>query len=270
MATSYLVRPGGRIAFDVTGPAAGPLVVCVPGMGDLRSTYRHLRTALTDAGCRVATMDLRGHGDSDAGFDAYDDAAAASDALALVEELGGPAVLIGSSMGAGAAALAAATRPELVTAQVLIGPFVRNATSPAMIRWAFRLAMSGPWSTRVWLAYLPMLYPCRRGVEFAQHRRDIAAALRRPGRAAAFRRTTRTDHAPAWEATATVSLPTLVVMGGADPDFPDPAAEAHLIAGRLGGAVLLVPDAGHYPQSEFPEVTGPAVVDFVTGSAHRA
>ncbi len=31
-------RPGGRIAYRVTGD--GPLVVCIPGMGDLASSYR--------------------------------------------------------------------------------------------------------------------------------------------------------------------------------------------------------------------------------------
>src|SRR6478735_9423416 len=56
----------GRIAYDVTGE--GPLVACLPGMGELRSSYRHNVAALTDAGFRVATMDLRGHGDSDATF----------------------------------------------------------------------------------------------------------------------------------------------------------------------------------------------------------
>lgn len=268
--TCYVDRPDGRIAFDVDGPATGPLVVCIPGMGDVRNTYRHLRPALTDAGCRVAVMDLRGHADSDATFQAYDDEAAASDVLALLEHLGGPAVLIGNSMGAAAAVIAAATRPELVTALVLIGPFVRNVASPAPVRWAFRLAMGGPWSTRVWLAYLPKLYPSRRAEDFEQHRRDIAAALRRPGRAAAFRRTTRTDHAAAWEAATKVSLPTLVVMGEKDADFPDPAAEADVVARRLGGTVLMVPGAGHYPQSEFAQVTGPAVVDFMTGTVRGA
>ncbi len=268
--TRYLDRPGGRIAFDLDGPAAGPLVVCIPGMGDLRSSYRHLRPALVDAGWRVAVMDLRGHGDSDATFDAYDGTAAASDALALVEELGGPAVLVGSSLGAGASVIAAATRPGLVTALVLIGPFVRNIALPAAVRWAFRLAMGGPWSTRVWLSYLPTLYPGQRGEDFDQHRREIAAALRRPGRAAAFRRTTRTDHAPAWDAAGKVGLPTLVVMGSDDPDFPDPSAEADLVARTLGGTALMVPGGGHYPHAEFPQVAGPAVVEFVNGVARRA
>lgn len=266
--THMMDRPEGRIAFDVNGD--GPLVVCIPGMGDVRSTYRHLRPALLDAGCRVAAMDLRGHGDSDTTFHAYDDEAAASDALALVNHLGGPAVLIGNSMGGGAAVIAAAARPDLVTGLVLIGPFIRNPASRAWARWALRLAMAGPWSTRLWLSYLPKLYPSRRGADFEQHRSEISAALRRKGGAAAFRRTTRTDHAPAWQAAPKVTAPALVVMGDADPDFPDPAAEAAMVARILGGETVMVPGGGHYPQSEFPEVTGPAVADFVTRMVHGA
>src|SRR4051812_49552667 len=98
----WLPRPQGRIGYDVAG--SGPLVVCVPGMGDLRSTYRHTVPALVAAGFRVATMDLRGHGDSDATFDSYDDVAAGTDVIALIEHLGGPAVVLGNSMGASAAA----------------------------------------------------------------------------------------------------------------------------------------------------------------------
>ena len=38
-ATAYLPRPEGRIAYDLAGED-GPLVVCMPGMGELRSSYR--------------------------------------------------------------------------------------------------------------------------------------------------------------------------------------------------------------------------------------
>jgi pimeloyl-ACP methyl ester carboxylesterase len=265
--TQFLDRPGGRIAYDLSGPEKGPLVICIPGMGDVRSTFQHLRTTLGQEGYRVACMDLRGHGDSDAtfgrGIGHYDDTAAATDALALAHHLRKPAVLVGNSMGAGAAVIAAAFEPAMVRALVLIGPFVRNPPTPKIVRLAMRAAMAGPWSSRVWLSYLPSLYPSRCGDEFRQHRAEIAESLRRPGHAAAFRRTTRTDHAPAWKAAATVRKPTLVVMGQKDPDFPDPAAEAHLVAETLGGAVLMVPDAGHYPQAEYPEVPGPAVTEFL-------
>ena len=109
--THFLDRGKGRIAYDVSG--TGPLIIGVPGMGDLRSTFRHLTPALVAAGYRVATMDLRGQGDSDLTFDSFDDPAAASDIVALAEHLGEPAIVIGISMGAAAAVIAAAEHPEV-------------------------------------------------------------------------------------------------------------------------------------------------------------
>src|SRR6202050_1465345 len=92
---SFLDRPEGRIGYDIAGE--GPLVVLVPGMGDLRSAYRFLAPALCQAGYRVASTDLRGHGDSDTTFASYGDAETASDIVALVQEFGGAAVMVGDS-----------------------------------------------------------------------------------------------------------------------------------------------------------------------------
>src|SRR3954465_2122689 len=165
--TQTLQRPEGRIGYDVTGD--GPLVVCLPGMGELRSVYRFTVPALVEAGFRGATMDLRGHGASGGGFGTFDAGAAGPDALALIEVLGGPAVLVGNSMGAGAAVWAAAERPDLVAGIALVGPFVRNPETNPVMAWAFRAMMSGPWATRMWLSYLPRLYPARRPADFAEH-----------------------------------------------------------------------------------------------------
>jgi pimeloyl-ACP methyl ester carboxylesterase len=68
----------------------GPLVVLVPGMGDLRAGCRFLAQALREAGYRVACTDPRGQGDSDATFPAYGDEEAADDVAALIGELGAP------------------------------------------------------------------------------------------------------------------------------------------------------------------------------------
>jgi pimeloyl-ACP methyl ester carboxylesterase len=259
--TSYLARPEGRIAYDVAGD--GSLVVCAPGMGDLRSVYRFLAPGLVDAGYRVATMDLRGHGDSDATFSAYDDVAAASDLIALVEQLGGPAVLVGNSMGAGAAVWAAAETPDLVAGLVLIGPFVRDLPGGLFQRLSLRLALLRPWGRAAWNAYYARLYPGRPPTDLEDHRARIRESLRRPGHWRAFIATTHTSHAPAEARLDEVRAPALVVMGERDPDFPDPAAEARFIVGRLDGEVVMVPGAGHYPQAEYPEVVTPAVVEFL-------
>jgi pimeloyl-ACP methyl ester carboxylesterase len=263
VSTDSISRPEGRIAYQTEG--AGPLVLCIPGMGELRTVYRFTVPALVAAGFRVAVMDLRGHGDSDAGFSAYDDVAAGQDALALIEELGGgPAVLVGNSMGAGAAVWAAAERPEVVGGLVLVGPFVRNPKSNPLLRMAFRLAMSGPWAVRMWLSYLPKLYPGRKPDDFADHLAEIDASMRRPGYAKAFTATTRTSHAPAEDRLPSVAgKPVFVVMGERDPDFSDPRAEAAWIADRTAAEVEIVPGAGHYPQVEYPDVVNPLLVTFV-------
>jgi pimeloyl-ACP methyl ester carboxylesterase len=259
-----LERPGGRIAYDLEG--AGPGVVCIPGMGDLRSNYRYLMPALVESGFTVAAMDLRGHGGSDATFTEYDDVAAGQDALALAVSLGGaPLALVGNSMGAGAAVWAAAERPDLVHALVLVGPFVRNVPISALTRLAFRATMAGPWARAAWMAYLPRYYAGVRPPDFDEHRAEVNAALRRPGHLKAFRATTHTSHAPAEARLDQVHQPTLVVMGERDPDFQDPRAEAELVAQRLGGRVLMVPDAGHYPHAQRPEIVNPAVVAFLRG-----
>ncbi|MGH7582737.1 MAG: alpha/beta fold hydrolase, partial [Gemmatimonadales bacterium] len=73
----------------------------------------------------------------------------------------------------------------------------------------------------------------------------------------------RTSHAPVEARLSEVHSPTVVIMGERDPDFPDPAAEARGVAERLHAEILLVPNAGHYPQTEYPEVVSPAVVGFL-------
>jgi pimeloyl-ACP methyl ester carboxylesterase len=256
-----LDRPAGRIAYDVTGD--GPLVICLPGMGDLRSSYRYTVPVLSQGGLRAATMDLRGHGDSDASFDRYDDVAAGQDALALVEHLGsGPAVLIGNSMGAGAAVWAAAERPDAVAGLALLGPFVRNVPTNPVLVSLFKALMSGPWAPKMWTAYLPKLYPGRKPDDFAEHRDQIAASMQDRAHRKAFTATTRTSHGPAEARLDQVQAPALVIMGQKDPDFGDPSAEATWIAERLHADVLVVPDAGHYPHVEYPEQVNPALVRF--------
>lgn len=259
--TRHLATPGGRIAYDVAGE--GPLVLLVPGMGDLRQTYRHLAPALREAGHRVACTDLRGHGDSDTTFASYGDRETAADIVALIKELGGPAVVVGNSMGAAAAVIAAADRPELVRGLVLVGPFVREARVNPLQSLLLRVALARPWAVATWGMYLPKLYAGTRPADFDDYRRSVSAALRRPGHARAFALTTRTSHDPAEARLGEVSAPVLVVMGESDPDFPDPRAEAEWIAGRLRATVVMVPRAGHYPQSQQPEVTAGAILEFL-------
>ena len=147
--TQYLDRGDGRIAFAVTG--TGPLVLCVPGMGEIRSSFRHVVPAAARAGFTVATMDLRGHGDSDPAFDSFDDDAAAS-------------------------VIAAAERPELVAGLALLGPFVRNPPANPVTKAIVRVLLDGPWAAAAWLAYLPSFYASGKPADFAEHLDVLRAA----------------------------------------------------------------------------------------------
>jgi pimeloyl-ACP methyl ester carboxylesterase len=264
-----LPRPEGRLAYDLTGPGHGPLVVCLPAMGELRSSYRHLVPLLVARGYRVACLDLRGHGDSDTTFTSYDDEALASDALALIEALGGPAYVVGNSMGAGAAVIAAADRPEAVLGLALVGPFVRNPAGGRLAALMFRLALLRPWGRAAFLAYYPKWTPGVRPEGYDEHTAAVRENLRRPGHWTAFARTTHTTHAPAEARLPEVSAPTVVVMGADDVDWPDPEAEAHWVGDALGAEVVMAPGVGHYPQTQAPDLVADAV-DRLTRSTPRA
>jgi len=262
--TLHLPRPGGRVAYDDAG--TGPLVVLVPGMGDLRSTYDELRGALLAAGYRVVTTDLRGHGDSDAGFTTHGDEATAEDVAALVEHLAaGPAVLVGNSMGSSAAAVVAADRPELVRGLVLLAPFLRDPRLPGAVRAlmpvVYRVMLAAPWGAAAWAAYYRSLNKGTRSPRLDAHVAAIRAALRRPGYLRQFRDLALAlTHAPVEARVPRIQAPALAVVGALDPDWTDPAAELAWVRDATGARALLVEDAGHYPQHQTPEVVADAVL----------
>ncbi len=267
MTTNYVQRPDGRLAYDVTGDE-GPLVICVPGMGELRQNYRLLAPLLAQHGARVVTMDLRGHGDSDASFTAYDDVALAGDILALVDELGGPAYVVGNSMGAGAAVIAAADAPTKVSGLALLGPFVRDGAMGGLQKLLFRITLTQPWGPAAFMSYYPKWLPGTKPEGYEEHRRRVRENLGRPGHWKAFVQTTRTSHAAAEQRLRDVESPVVVVMGADDVDWKDPAAEAAWIGDRLSADVVMVPEVGHFPQVQAPETTAAAVIRLIDRVAH--
>jgi pimeloyl-ACP methyl ester carboxylesterase len=254
-------------AADGTGgggaSAKRPLVVCTPGLGDTRASFRHLRPLLVDAGYRVVTVDLRGEGESTAVWDDYSTPAVASDLLALLRHLdGGPALLISNSYTGGPSLLAAAEVPELFTAVVLTAPFARLQPPLSLPLRAAGYAVSHV--AAGWMGYWSTLFKTRKPEDFAQARKALAATMREPGRMAALRGMLASSQAPGEAAAPRVSCPVLVVMGSADPDFKDPTAEAVLVAGLVpNGRVEMIEGAGHYPHTEFPQETADVVLPFL-------
>jgi pimeloyl-ACP methyl ester carboxylesterase len=258
--TQYLTLPGGRIAYDSAG--TGPLVVCLSGMGDTRATWRHVRPMLIKAGHRVVTMDLRGTGETDASWDDYSPEAIGADLLALLAHLdAGPATLLTSSYTGATAVWAAAETPAAFFAIVLCDPFARVMPAPNPL---LKLAMAAVGRFRpLWTRYWTSLYQTRKPADFAEARAALSRNLAEPGRMAALRAMFAADVSICEARFAEVRTPALVVMGSKDPDFPAPADEAALIAGRLHGTVAMIDGAGHYPQAEYPGETVAAIQAFL-------
>ncbi|MEW5850486.1 MAG: alpha/beta hydrolase [Myxococcota bacterium] len=269
--TLYLDRPGGRVAYDDTGND-GPAVLCVPGMGDVRAQFRHLRPKLVAAGFRVVTMDLRGMGGSTVGWDDYSAAAVGTDVMALVEKLGLREVsLVGNSYGAAAVVYAAAEMPDQVRSVVFIGgPFVAVDPMPLWQRLMINAMLQPPWGPFAWGQYYRTLYPSSAPRDHDAHVARVVSNLREPGRMGALR---AMMDAPAteWQARVPrVKARVHVVMGTRDPDFKDPTAHARKVAQLMPGEVQLVPGAGHYPHAEVVDVTAPGIIAFLRGESGRS
>ena len=276
--TEFLDIEGGRIAYDVTGE--GPLVVLSHGIGDRRQAYRFLAPRLAQAGYRVANADLRGHGESSMGWksvtgtDAITRTDIAGDLLALIRHFGGPAIIVGHSISGGAATIAAAKEPELVSGIVEINPFTKTQKiSPGGLmrirryrRGVTRLAGTQIFrSLRLWMRYLDVAYPTK-PADYADYMAALAAKLREPGRMAEFMKTGKTTPADAGAQLPNVRCPALVVMGTLDPDFADPRAEGDAIVAAMPaglGRVATVEGAGHYPHAQSPDQVAALAIGFL-------
>ena len=120
MIDRVVLRPGGvRIAVTDLG-SDGPVVVLLHGLAG--SARELLPTAHALKEHRVFLVDQRGHGASTRLPDDLSRDAFVDDVVAVMEELvpGQRATLVGQSMGAHTAFLAAAARPDLVAGLVML------------------------------------------------------------------------------------------------------------------------------------------------------
>ncbi|HEY1640704.1 MAG TPA: alpha/beta hydrolase [Streptosporangiaceae bacterium] len=261
-ATQFLDLPDGRLAYDDTG-GDGALIVATPAMLDLRSELRFLTPLLAQAGFRVVTIDQRGMGETSARWPEYGSIPMARDLMALLRHLdAGPAIIYGASNGAAAGVYIAAEAPELVRGLVLAAPFVRDGRMSFVQRQMMTVMRVPGLAVPLYLSYFPKWEP-RRPADFDQHKAQLAANFREPGRSGVIKHyLLEQSHAEAAARLDRVAVPVLVVMGTADIDWPDPAAEGRWVAGQLSGELMLLDGAGHHPHVEEPGQIAEAVTTF--------
>jgi len=264
----------GWIAYEDTG-GTGPVVLCLPGMGDTRQEYRFLAPLLQKAGYRVLTADLRGHGDSSLGFATYRPEDLGDDALAVLDHARvAKATLVGCSVSAGSIAWAAAKAPDRIEAIVMLGPAVRDgdegAVQKTMNQWLYAALFSRPWGPSVWGWFFGTLFKKHHPQDFQAYQSALVRMLNQPGRQEALKAMILASKKTVSDRLGQVKAPTLLVMGNADPDFPNPRAEAETIRSRLGGStqVEVLDGLGHYPHVEEPEAVSGLVLRFLQERTH--
>jgi pimeloyl-ACP methyl ester carboxylesterase len=261
MTTKYLDYKNGQLAYEVSGE--GPLVVCVPSLGDVRSEYRFLVPILVKAGYRVATLDVRGHGETSTQWDDFSVAGVGQDILALIRELeAGPAIIVGTSMGGGAAIWAAVEDPDLVRAMIMINPFV-DGDGNRFLAALLSIMLARPWGPSMWMKYYSSLYPTHQPADFVEYRTALYENIKQRGRLEAVLEMLRASKRASGERMPKVTQPALVLMGSKDPDFKNPEAEAKRVAEAVRGNYQIIENAGHYPHAEMPEMTGRLILDFM-------
>lgn len=111
---------GVRLEAEVIGSADDPAVLLVHGAGQTRGVWAAVAEALEQAGRRVISLDLRGHGGSEWPADGrYDFGAMVEDLRAVLAQLGTRPVVVASTLG-GWIASAALERDAALLASGLV------------------------------------------------------------------------------------------------------------------------------------------------------
>lgn len=128
----FLDRDGTALAYHRT-PGTGPTIVFLPGYAsDMSGSKAVAIEAWARASGRASLrFDYAGCGASGGAFEDQTLASWRDDALAMIDHVAGPVVLVGSSMGGWIMLLAALARPDRVAAMVGI------AAAPDFTDWGF-------------------------------------------------------------------------------------------------------------------------------------
>jgi pimeloyl-ACP methyl ester carboxylesterase len=253
---AFSVRSNG-VTLSGEESGTGPPIVLLHGLTATRRYVVMGSRALERSGHRVIAYDARGHGHSTPAVDrgAYEYERLAGDLEAVLDALGiARAVLAGASMGAHTAVRVALLRPERVAALGLITPSFDPSearTPEAFARWdalarglrqggvegfvrAYDVAAVPP----AWRETVERVI--RQRLSAHDHPEAVADALEVIPRSRPFED---------MRELAVVQVPTIVVASRDEADPGHPLAVGERYAQAIGGAQLIVEDAGSPPRS---------------------
>jgi pimeloyl-ACP methyl ester carboxylesterase len=279
---------------DHGGPADGPVLVMVHGLGGSLVNWAALAPLLTDT-CHVLAVDLIGFGLTKAGK--HSTSVASNQQMLqrfLVEVVARPAILVGNSMGAMIAILQAARHPETATALVLVDPplpglwdarpdplvaagFGLYAVPPlgrAMLK--ARRRVRSPEQLAMDVLRLCCVDPSRVSPAVLEQHMEVARARRGdPDTDVQFLAAARSlmgvlaRRKSYLAAMSSITVPVLLLHGEKDRLVPISASRA-AAAANPSWRFRVAPDAGHVPQLEVPGWTAGHILDWLATDVQGA
>jgi pimeloyl-ACP methyl ester carboxylesterase len=255
--------------------AAETPVVLVHGFGSRLESWRAVQPELAKAR-RTLAFDQRGFGQSERTEGEYGVQAHAEDLLALMDaEHIERAVLVGHSYGAGVVLRAALIAPKRVAGIVLVSPFACSAQMNDFLSWS-QLPLMGEWLFATSYKDFPGE---KMQLAFAAPDAHAQAGARRPSDAitldaldevranqaipgttyAALATVRGMDYDDIEPKYAAIQAPIAVVWGERDRVTPIHDSAALLALLPKTARVLRLPDAGHMPPWEAPDVIVSAI-----------
>lgn len=268
---------GGTQALAVAeaGEGGRPLLL-VHGFTGAKEDFTDWLDPLAERGWHVIAPDQRGHGESPKPEeeDAYSFDAYADDLLALLDAMGwARAVVLGHSMGGMVVQTAALAAPSRFEGLVLMDTSHRALRAePALIELAIAIARTEGMAAvmaaqEAAAADDPLANPIadrlvatRPGYKEFGERKMLASS---PAMYAAMIRiiTDATSGLDRLPDLASITVPTLVIVGDTDAPFLKPSRR---MAEAIPGAELaVIPDAAHSPQFEAPDAWWAALTTFL-------
>ena len=279
---------------DFGGPADGPLIVAVHGLGGAAMNFSAVAPLVTDR-CRVLAPDLAGHGLTESLGRSTTVGANRRLLHAFIEAVADrPVILMGNSMGGMLALLEAGAVPEAVAGLILLAPAVPFLPAlPDPFVAATVTAKGIPMLGRIILGRRRTLSPdqlvhtvlrftcvdpsripakvvaehvelAHRRIRFTDLEREFLIAARSVvARAAAPQRTRYRS------AIRSIKVPVLLVHGKRD--LLVPVAASLAVARRHPSwRLVILPDIGHVPQLESPAKTAEAILDWLQTDGQAA
>lgn len=262
-----------KIQYFVKGKGEETIVL-LHGLGGNAYDWRNIIDKLTSSGYRVISWNMRGVGGTDKPKDqkAYSLQRIAKLFHGFMQSINlSKAVIVGNSYGGAIAMTFAKEHPQMTKKLVLLDSLCYEQEKPFYIS-----CLTFPLIPKIAFFILPKYYLARYGIRLMVHNKKIitkddveiyAKYIKLPRAIDALIWTTKemvkiNSKEFKEEIIKKVDVPTLIIWGSEDNIIPKDLAY-RLNADIFSSTFLMIPECGHVPQIEKPEIVSKTILKFI-------